>query len=295
MRFTVQRRLPGHAMHALVRRNCRLSSWRAMLHLALRGPTGEARGPLRSFGHDQASDPLRPPRMDRVRQRRRLPRRFGSALRGPALSWRDHANLRSAAVGVVSAVAGAVEDQVGQPMPTIETAQKARPRSRCPPLWLWLSCALACGGGRTPMPAGISGNPEEAAWDGGLLSSGPGVVRCGSTVCAPGEKCCLRHEDRPASIGCVSLSETCGWGARSCDETADCDFGQLCCVMWLSSPPLTLGSRCHDSLTCYRGDYVACGSNDDCRAIAAPPCVAQRCRGDVLQTCGALPSGSCPP
>lgn len=158
-------------------------------------------------------------------------------------------------------------------------------------LWLWLASGVACGGGRTPV-AGPRAS-SDATWDGGLLSSTAGSVRCGPVLCLPGDKCCLRNEGSPASIGCAPPSGDCL--PRTCDETADCDFGQLCCIVFMGSPPVTLGSRCHDGLTCDRLDYIACGSDDDCRAVSAPPCVAQRCRGDVLQSCGPIAFSDCPP
>jgi len=177
-------------------------------------------------------------------------------------------------------------------------------------IWLWLSSALACGGGRTSLlPVGLAETPTspegtDASASGGLLTSTPGVVRCGSITCTYGEQCCLREQGSPASNGCDSRSKTACHGTqdvRTCDETADCNPGELCCFGLWSSPPATLGSRCslhfpgEAPTSCDLDKFIGCGSDDDCRAVSAPPCVAQRCRGDILQTCGLLPSGWCPP
>jgi hypothetical protein len=197
-----------------------------------------------------------------------------------------------------------------------ETPRRAISPSRWGPgglPWLWLACTLACGAGRTrlsaqsgtardPSAAGGSGNPL-AGWDGGLLPSTPGVVRCGPAVCAPGEICCVHDEGSPEAIGCDPDGPDSCWGrdhvdVRVCDESADCAAGEVCCYSVWSAPPATLGGLCEKSLAnCHLdgGDYLACGSEDDCRAVGTRSCVAQICRGEVLQTCGRLPSEWCPP
>lgn len=170
-------------------------------------------------------------------------------------------------------------------------------------LWLWLACAVACGGrplpfSEHPANAGMP-NPEETSWDGGLLSSTPGQVRCGSRTCAHGYECC-RELKNPASAMCLwRAAAECLEPTRWCDETADCNPGELCCVTEHSS---LLIASCHSSFTpgaaatsCDSGEYLACASDEDCRPVSAARCVAQRCRGDVVQTCGRLPSAWCPP
>ena len=178
-------------------------------------------------------------------------------------------------------------------------------------IWPWLLSAVACGGGRTPL---LSTSPDQppttsditdASASGGLLTSTPGAVRCGSITCAHGDQCCLLEQGSPASNGCDSRSKNVCHGTqdvRTCDETADCNPGELCCFGLWSSPPATLGSRCSLNFAgdpprtaCDADEYIGCSSDDDCRAVSALPCVAQRCRGDILQTCGLLPSGWCPP
>ena len=165
---------------------------------------------------------------------------------------------------------------------------------------LLLLC-VACGAGRTALTdAGVatsaSGGDDQASldWDGGLLPPTPGQVRCGSSTCGEGDVCCLRDEGRPASNGCDSKAKirNCHGTdyARTCDETADCDAGMICCLGFATGPPPTIVSFCV-LLTDARGcDYIACGSDDDCRALGLPSCVAQRCRGDILQSCGQMAS-----
>jgi hypothetical protein len=169
-----------------------------------------------------------------------------------------------------------------------------------------LSLVLACGG-RTGAGVGgddgggssgsSGGGESDPTWDGGLLPpSGPGYVRCGSTTCDPGDQCCLVPDGDPAANGCGSLSQpTCNGtqDVRACDEQADCHPDEDCCYDVFTSPPATIGSRCGPRGSCDLA--VGCASNADCAATDAGACVAQRCRGDILQTCGELPTEVCPP
>jgi hypothetical protein len=100
----------------------------------------------------------------------------------------------------------------------------------------------------------------------------------------------------PAANGCGSLSQpTCNGtqDVRACDEQADCHPDEDCCYDVFTSPPATIGSRCGPRGSCDLA--VGCASNADCAATDAGACVAQRCRGDILQTCGELPTEVCPP
>ena len=169
-----------------------------------------------------------------------------------------------------------------------------------------LGVILSCGG-RTPMD--VDGGaadlaPAAATWDGGVLPSTPGVVRCGTSSCAAhSEECCLQEHGATASNGCGSRANaTCNGtqDTRRCDETADCATGEVCCFSNVFSPPVTMGSYCvtvasGQAATCAMYDAVGCGSDADCDALSLPACVAQLCRGDVIQTCGRLPSAACDP
>jgi hypothetical protein len=163
-----------------------------------------------------------------------------------------------------------------------------------------VSFTLACGG-RTGSSSsddgGVTGDTEsDPRWDGGLLPpSGPGYVRCGATTCRPGDECCLASHGVPASNGCGSvLSPTCNGtqDVRACDERADCHPNEDCCFSVFMSPPATVGSLCQPKGTCDLA--IACGSDADCADTDAGPCFAQRCRGDILQSCGELPTEACP-
>lgn len=142
-----------------------------------------------------------------------------------------------------------------------------------------------------------SGGGSNPSWDAGLLPpSGPGYVRCGSTTCGPGDQCCLAEQGDPAANGCDSLSlPTCNGtqDVRDCDEQADCHPDEDCCYDVFTSPPATIGSRCGPKGSCDLA--IACGSDADCAQTNARQCVAQRCRGDILETCGELPTEDCPP
>jgi hypothetical protein len=142
----------------------------------------------------------------------------------------------------------------------------------------------------------MPGGDEQLSWDGGLLPSTPGQIRCGSITCGYGDQCCLRdfREGSPASNGCDSRAKGSCHGTqhiRTCDEPADCYPGEVCCWGFADR---TITSLCHAIASCGTYYFTACGSDDDCRAAGEPTCVAQRCRGDIIQSCGPLPSGSCP-
>lgn len=176
---------------------------------------------------------------------------------------------------------------------------------------LCLVVAFAACGGRTAdlgTGVGITSSPPPASttttatsdWDGGLLAATPGEIRCGATTCASRtEQCCLAPDGDPVTNGCGSRAESKCNGTqltRHCDETSDCGAGEVCCVSNVESPPVTLGSYCMAAASAAScGGAIACGSDDDCSALSLPACTAQVCRGDVMQTCGALPSEQCAP
>ena len=177
---------------------------------------------------------------------------------------------------------------------------------------------FACGGRTTATTdggTGASGSMQGASpngatsadesWDGGLIGPTPGSVRCGNVDCnAKTDACCLQESGNPATNGCASRDDALCNGTqvrRTCDEAADCNPGEVCCMEVVTSPPATIGSYCFrpDGSgapgTCPTSEIVACSSDADCIAANAPPCVAQTCRGNVLQTCGLLPSEWCDP
>jgi hypothetical protein len=172
---------------------------------------------------------------------------------------------------------------------------------------------VACGGrtqATTDSPDGGSTGPttspnDAQTWDGGLLASTPGAIRCGDTTCDPKlDYCCLRSGGDPITNGCTSRDNiACPDGSqvrRSCDQTSDCGPSELCCTEQVTSPPVSLGSSCQPASQwpdagCGPEAYVTCGSDSDCAAVGEPSCVAQKCRGDIYQTCGLMPSEECDP
>jgi hypothetical protein len=171
-------------------------------------------------------------------------------------------------------------------------------------LALGILCA-ACDGSAPLHANSASDAGLLATWDGGLLGPTPGLVRCRETVCTEGYQCCVREgRGDPPSIGCDRRpSAVCNGssGRRECDETADCGPGELCCWEMAYSPPPTMVSYCYSpgaglaATNCPPMHLIGCGSEADCDAVGAPACVAQQCRGDIIQTCGYIPSDSCPP
>lgn len=178
---------------------------------------------------------------------------------------------------------------------------------------LVLGAAFVACGGRTAtttdtqpgLGSSTSSTHDAQTWDGGLLASTPGAVRCGDTTCDPKlDYCCLRVDGDPITNGCTSrLNAACADGSqvrRSCDQTSDCGPSELCCTESVSGPPQSLGSYCQPESQwpdagCGPDAYVTCGSDSDCTAIGEPSCVAQKCRGDIYQTCGLMPSEQCDP
>jgi len=79
---------------------------------------------------------------------------------------------------------------------------------------------------------------------------------------------------------------------RACDKQADCHSNEDCCYAVHTSPPATVGATCQPKGMCELA--IACASDADCAGSDAGACFAQRCRGDILQTCGQLPTEACP-
>jgi hypothetical protein len=82
---------------------------------------------------------------------------------------------------------------------------------------------------------------------------------------------------------------------RECDETSDCVGSDVCCVSLFFSPPPRLGNVCTPRSQCVLSadEWIACGTQADCEAANAPPCVAQACGGTTLQTCGPIRRSLC--
>ncbi len=145
--------------------------------------------------------------------------------------------------------------------------------------------------------------------------STPGMTRCGGAMCdSQSQICCSGMagsgvggsdgggSDGGApgvggsgtSAGFESCSSTFCPFRRECDETADCVGTEVCCFSVFASPPAILGSTCQQPANCaFDGYWLGCGSQDDCEAADAPPCVAQLCGGQTIQTCGPITRSAC--
>jgi hypothetical protein len=81
---------------------------------------------------------------------------------------------------------------------------------------------------------------------------------------------------------------------RACDETADCDPGNVCCIPPNANIALAYNSQCVPSAQCSGMDpyaYRMCKSSSECPANVA--CVTQPCHGYVISTCGGIPAQRC--
>jgi hypothetical protein len=147
---------------------------------------------------------------------------------------------------------------------------------------------------------GPTGNPPQGQ------PSDPKKVTCGSTTCDTAtQTCCVsRFQD----AGCRPANQFCAGREFACDEAADCDTGELCCLDVTifqtfdaggffdagfptfdagARDPIQ-GSRCRNRC---RQQPQSCRTDAECDGGT---CVAQQCGGRVIQTCGALPAGACP-
>ncbi|HEX7666414.1 MAG TPA: hypothetical protein VF407_17935 [Polyangiaceae bacterium] len=172
---------------------------------------------------------------------------------------------------------------------------------------------VACGGEVSAVgpDGGASGHGSTASapksiddgWDGGLIGPTPGTIRCGDTDCDKAtQDCCIAHDVTPATNGCAKKGQIQCNGTqvrRECDEEADCNPDEFCCAADVEGLPVSIGMYCVNPKLngmppgCGLGELVACSSDADCDAVGQPACVSQVCRGNVLQTCGLLPSSWC--
>lgn len=141
-----------------------------------------------------------------------------------------------------------------------------------------------------------SGSDAPTRGDGGVPEGGrpsdPGVVACGvATTCSPtpGEFCCVDVDG--GFIGCgpgPSLSFCMGKFQEHCDESADCDAGVPECCVSFGGPVDPPGTACRTSCA---GGVQVCKTSAECKN--GMPCVVQTCRGQLLETCGAIPPAFC--
>jgi hypothetical protein len=126
------------------------------------------------------------------------------------------------------------------------------------------------------------------------LPSTPGMVRCGNAMCDAVNAYCCSGAGGSGGGGFETCSPTfCGY-RRECDETADCVGTEVCCYSVVASPPAILASSCVQRDQCaYDGSWIACGTQEDCSSVGAPPCVAQSCGGATLQSFCPITRSAC--
>ena len=121
--------------------------------------------------------------------------------------------------------------------------------------------------------------------DGGFACD-PGRVTCGATSCDLAKQyCCITSDggkdtctNNPPDSGTSNL---CVGGTKAfCDEAADCPNGQICCGF--VGPMGGFTTSCQAS--CGTGIQFCRGSAE----CTSDSCVAQTCRGESIETCGAF-------
>jgi hypothetical protein len=104
-------------------------------------------------------------------------------------------------------------------------------------------------------------------------------VACGSGSCSvPTEECCQMQS---GSVCQAANGGGCNGVIARCDEAANCQPGQVCCVTKLTASGLE--TECQSS--CQGGDGVqSCRTDGECGGTG--PCTAWSCAGSVVATCG---------
>lgn len=123
--------------------------------------------------------------------------------------------------------------------------------------------------------------------DGGLACD-PGHVTCGGTSCDLTKQfCCIT--DAGAGNTCTTYPPDSGPPPKNsctgetkvlCDEAADCPSGQVCCGFVGASG----GFATSCAASCGTGIQFCRGSAE----CTSDSCVAQTCRGESVETCGAF-------
>ena len=158
-------------------------------------------------------------------------------------------------------------------------------------VWVLVAC-VACGGAvTTPIGGGDAGTPPPAAsasttpapTSSSVPDAGPppGSVGCGSTTCpARGREtpfCCV--DDRPLQTTFVCRNDTdqCRVHQVACDDTSDCNGGDVCCaeVSYETARP-TLFSTCRSSCITGVPRVQVCNAARQC---TSGTCQAYECRG----------------
>jgi hypothetical protein len=133
-----------------------------------------------------------------------------------------------------------------------------------------------------------------ACIDGGPVPpSDPGSVTCAGKPCASSDHFCC---DQQGVESCMAQPEpgTCAGPQRVCDEAADCQGGQVCCIPPNANIVVAYFTQC--AKTCGINDpyqYQVCKTSAECQN--GQPCLGQLCQGKMIFTCGGqIPSKRCP-
>ncbi len=131
------------------------------------------------------------------------------------------------------------------------------------------------GGGGGDGATGEGGGKGDGGGGGG--GSNPGQISCGAATCsAASQLCCDPLGD--AGPECREAGANCNGLEFQCDETADCDAGNVCCLEL--APPR---ARCRNNCT-GPGRYEECKLDSECGDGGA--CKAYTCQGGVaVKTC----------
>ena len=131
--------------------------------------------------------------------------------------------------------------------------------------------------------ADSSGGGDGAA-DADAPADGPAVpptdkshVPCGTDTCnVPAEECC----EEPDASTCQQVGGgSCNGLVAHCDEEANCQQSDVCCVTNVGSSGLE--TECKQS--CSSGNPQSCRTDAECGGMG--PCVAWTCAGSVVATC----------
>ena len=105
-----------------------------------------------------------------------------------------------------------------------------------------------------------------------------GQISCGGGTCnVPSQECCQMPN---AGVCQPSNGGGCSGDIARCDEAANCQPGQVCCVTKVTASGLE--TQCQSS--CQGGEPQSCRTDGECGG--AGPCAAWTCAGSVVATCG---------
>jgi hypothetical protein len=126
--------------------------------------------------------------------------------------------------------------------------------------------------------------------------SDPGVVTCAGAPCkVPGNYCCDQAlVPTPSTQKCVPDSTSaCGGLRQACDEAADCNSGDVCCVPPNANIRIALDAQCSPKGSCKDATYAPqlCRTSAECDN--GQSCVQQLCLGAVVWSCGGIDPKRC--